>query len=375
MSDPASGPPSPVKGDPTSNPLFGATPPSSTTNDNDAPAQPPSQVGSAGVAETSDPLFGASPPLDDVVERPIHSQAILGIPMSGGTRSYRGGEDMIPRSSLNSTTRSIPTFMRRVTFLLSLVLGISSTVAGIWSFFILPLLHASFSARKALVDQQSDRMERLVEGLRGLRGHKMYAATVDSGLRGTRRTPGGNGASEEQEKSRDVNRNGGEKEVSAEKKELLRLHEATLREIDSSTTSSQHEHDLSPVTPPSHSDLIPTPISSLRTLTTSLRALTTALDSTSTTRTSLISTLESYTSHLHRQLFVARPTASGFGGFSIGMGTLGANLSRESGGGGGGLESKGEEWDAVRKEVRAIKGMVLNRRSFAPTPGTNGVGT
>jgi len=57
----------------------------------------------------------------------------------------------------------------------------------------------------------------------------------------------------------------------------------------------------------------------------------------------------------------------------ISMNSLGESLRSEGGGGGGGSggglsnggSGGGEEWDAVRKEVRAIKGLLLNRRSFA----------
>jgi len=73
----------------------------------------------------------------------------------------------------------------------------------------------------------------------------------------------------------------------------------------------------------------------------------------------------------------------------VGLGTLGTNLALEGGarssalgpaaaagagddgiGSGAGAKGKGsgtngEEWDMVRKEVRAIKGMLLNRRNFS----------
>lgn len=46
----------------------------------------------------------------------------------------------------------------------------------------------------------------------------------------------------------------------------------------------------------------------------------------------------------------------------VGMGSLSANLSKESGGRGAvGMGVQDEEWDGVRKEIRAIKGLLLNR--------------
>lgn len=58
------------------------------------------------------------------------------------------------------------------------------------------------------------------------------------------------------------------------------------------------------------------------------------------------------------------------------MNTLSANLAKAGGKSSwgaydqsngeeeGSVGVKGEEWDAVRKEVRAIKGMLLSRRNF-----------
>jgi hypothetical protein len=122
-------------------------------------------------------------------------------------------------------------------------------------------------------------------------------------------------------------------------------------------------------------------------LASSLRTLSSARGNTSTTRTSLLSTLESYTSHLHRQLWAPRPGHTAFGG--VGMSSLSANLARERGGrvdsygmngrleDGGDMDiglgsaGRGEDWDAVRREIRAIKAMLLNRRNFAiPGVGT-----
>jgi hypothetical protein len=122
------------------------------------------------------------------------------------------------------------------------------------------------------------------------------------------------------------------------------------------------------------------PLTPVSTLSTALADLLTAFTSTSTTRTSLLSTLESYTSYLHRQLYL-RSQPQSFGG-RYGLNTLSANLAKAGGGkspaawgydqsegNDTGLEAAGvksEEWDAVRKEVRAIKGMLLSRRNFAP---------
>jgi hypothetical protein len=223
-----------------------------------------------------------------------------------------------------------------------LVLGSSAIVAGIWSAFILPLLHASFSARRALVDQQKDRWAGLVSGLKEVRARSIYPPAAEA----AKVVSLGDGKEDE------------EKTLALEKtSEEARLIEEESNPDDEETTSKAIERIL--------------PLEPVSNLITSLAGLVTAFTSTSTTRTSLLSTLESYTSHLHRQLYL-KSTPSG--GMRYGMNTLSANLAKAGGGKGwGAFESegndeavgvKGEEWDAVRKEVRAIKGMLLSRRNF-----------
>ena len=128
------------------------------------------------------------------------------------------------------------------------------------------------------------------------------------------------------------------------------------------------------------------PLSALSNLSTSLQSLSLYLNSTTTTRTSLLSTLESYTSSLHRSIYIRPSTRpwSGVGG-AVGLNTSSQNLkaagsvnfdhrngrdARDEGGeldALGGIEGRVEEWDAVRKEIRAIKGLLLGRRNFQPT--------
>lgn len=213
--------------------------------------------------------------------------------------------------------------------------------------FILPLLHSSFSARRALVDQQKDRWAALVHGLREVKAGRLYESPPAA-------------------------------------KRALEL-ESTDGESQSEAEEARLTHHVDDPPQDQGSGLIPlSPVSSLST---SLATLVSALMSTSTTRTSLLSTLESYTSTLHRQVYIrSQPLASQ----RYGLGTLSANLARAGGGksnrwpydadqsadhaDGGGLDSVGvrsEEWDAVRKEVRAIKGMLLSRRNFAPVDPTS----
>lgn len=106
-----------------------------------------------------------------------------------------------------------------------------------------------------------------------------------------------------------------------------------------------------------------------------MRDLAAGLDATATTRTSLLSVLEGYTSGLHRELYLSRPTNTPWAvpgsNNRVGLSTLSANLAKA----GGAVDAdnasplglppaRSEEWDAVRREVRAIKGLLLNRRNF-----------
>jgi hypothetical protein len=221
------------------------------------------------------------------------------------------------------------------------------------------LLHASFSARKALVDQQKDRWAGLVGGLKEIRSRAVYPPASPT-------EPDDSMALQSSEKS-------GEEKGDSE----------SARLVDHRDSEDGHQDgDDQGVDVTAIERLLPiTPVSSLSS---ALSNLLVAFTSTSTTRTSLLSTLESYTSYLHRQLYLRSQPISTFGGNRYGLNTLSANLAKAGGGktssawgydqseGEGndaGLEAggvKGEEWDAVRKEVRAIKGMLLSRRNFAP---------
>ncbi|WRT70406.1 uncharacterized protein IL334_007404 [Kwoniella shivajii] len=390
--------------DPTNNPLFGAPPPSSGTSPSPSPPEPqpqpaapitPDSILSSSssstvpLTATTNPLFGASPPQDVYAHTGGNTNTSSN---TNVTSQYQRNPREIhvyqpPRngphnfsynnSSSSSSTSSFKTlmFIRRITYVLSMFLGISATLSALCSVFLLPLLHSSFSARKAIVDQQLTRVNSLVNGLKKLRGSKLYPNSNSDSL-----PTKSHSGSEESDYGEDSNNNNNRADqkssLSSSRKEEISTKEsqASLKEItsssSSSSTSSQTDHHEHPEVPLPFQSI--SPILSLQTLSAGLKSLSSALDSTSTTRTSLISTLESYTSSIHRQLFVSRP-AGGFGGYSVGMGSLSQHLGKngESNGVDGLGGVKGEEWDSVRKEVRAIKGVLLNRRQFAqPQPQT-----
>lgn len=225
-------------------------------------------------------------------------------------------------------SRTLVYYFRRLTQLISIIVGASSAVAALWSLILLPLLHASFSARKSLVEGQIQPMGTLLEGVVGLQAKLFHFSSLQR-----------------------------DKGVEEESVEADLSTVTAIKEIESyaASTSSKTDSDM------------PTaifPFLGLRSLSQSIHNLTTVLDATSTTRISLISTLESYTSHIHRQLFLAKSPGYTSDRFTVGLGTLSDNLKKE-----GEHEKKGEEWDAVRKEVRAVKGLLLNRRAFASNLG------
>ena len=245
---------------------------------------------------------------------------------------------------------SIPTFLKRVVFVVSLVLGAGAVGSFLFDRFFLPLVHSSLSARKALVDQQKDRFESLLHGLRALKStrrhqyHPMemsYDLSQSTNLTSVSDTDSGATTNTKEEKHLMV--------------------EEILGDDASSSVSAPTLH-------PIHSDEV-SPLSSR------LRELSQAMDATSTTRTSLLSTLESYTSQLHEEIYLRRPTVTKRTDKFVNMGTLDANLRKEMH-----AQSKpvvklaadqGEEWDSARKEVRAIKGMLLGRRNFTFNMGVD----
>ncbi|WOO80253.1 uncharacterized protein LOC62_03G003764 [Vanrija pseudolonga] len=261
---------------------------------------------------------------------------------------------------------SLPLLLKRLAYLVGIVLGGGALVAGLWSTFLLPLLHATYSARTALSIPQKERWRSLLDSLGKIRALGIYRRPRESGEDDKEKVPAGNELALVRTRS-------------SQKSDGSNKDKDGTKPPPSVTAVTVTSEDEDTRTPPSlHAD--PSALSA------SLRDLAASLDATNTTRTSLISTLESYTSGLHRELFVARGLSnstwgggSAYGGTGrVGLGTLSANLAQASNPNGGaagaasGTDSvlglpaaKSQEWDAVRREVRAIKGLLLNRRNFA----------
>ncbi|WVQ67197.1 uncharacterized protein L199_005392 [Kwoniella botswanensis] len=314
--------------DPTNNPLFGAPPPPSTSTSDIPPSQTTNSQAGASTNNrfqaTTDPLFGASPPQDEQLTTSIPTPTQYHQPIRRELRSYHPPEPASPSRTL--------LFIRRLTYILSILLGLSSAVAGIWSIFILPLLHSSFSARKALVDQQTERVNNLLEGIKKLKSLGIYTQSGSSG-------------DEDEHAGR-----GNQRE------------EASLKEISSSISSLRSDNINNPEPNDETNEIIP--ITSLTRLISKLKILSSSLDATSTTRLSVISTLEGYTSSIHHQLFLSRSTTGGMSSYGVNMNSLSNHLNQDKNQGRDMIGGTGEEWDNTRKEIRAIKGLLLNRRQF-----------
>lgn len=263
---------------------------------------------------------------------------------------------------------SLPQQLKRLAYVVSLVLGGGAVIAGLWSIFLLPLLHATYSARNALALPQSERWAQLVAKLKGIRELAIFPVRSEDETRALVRAHKAELASHASQAGDDeAEGEAGDKEkAEGEPDHPERKMLTGPEDSPKSASISLAEESVAP--PPTTSQLHADP----SVLGPTLRELASAMEATATTRTSLLSTLEGYTSGLHRELFLSRGASStpwSKSTSSVGLGTLSANLAKAGGNSDSPLglpAAKSEEWDAVRREVRAIKGILLNRRNFAP---------
>jgi len=281
--------------------------------------------------------------------------------------------------------------LKRLSYVFSLVLGSSAVIGLFFSTFILPLLHSTFSARGALMDQQAARWGRLVRGLRALRAcgllppAKSPAKKLPAEQDGVLVESGGEDAADSRPALEHAHRSGIE-EIPSSASSVSDRNNAPSRRPKAIASQAHHDSpkwrkDDADIDGDSHANPQqathhPLPIANLTALSTSLSALSDSISSTSTTRVSLLSTLESYTSQLHREVYLRSDEfGSGSGGgssFSVGLGSLSQNLASAGAKAGGASGANGTagtgrtDWDDVRREVRAVKGLLLGRRNFVP---------
>lgn len=266
---------------------------------------------------------------------------------------------------------TLPQQLKRLAYVVSLILGGGAVIAGLWSAFLLPLLHATYSARNALALPQSERWGQLVEKLKGIRELAIFPVRSEEETRALVRAHKAELASHssqvgEEESVKEGEEGEGEEKDEKDERKLLTAPDDSPKSASISLAETAEGEEMPP--PPTTSQLHADP----SVLGPALRELASSMEATATTRTSLLSTLEGYTSGLHRELFLSRGANSSpwsKGTSSVGLGTLSANLAKAGGNTDSPLglpAAKSEEWDAVRREVRAIKGILLNRRNFAP---------
>lgn len=282
----------------------------------------------------------------------------------------------LPSAPVPATRSMLPTQLKRLAYVVSLLLGGSAIFAGLWSVFILPLLHATYSARNAVAGAQRDRWQAILAKIQGIRNLGLFPALEVDEAHDSLALKMSRTRSESRSRSPypSPTKKGekGEKDANEHLKASQDLALARSRSPDSPRSAAISIAHTEPVPPKLHADT--------SSLGTALRDLAAGFDATATTRTSLLSTLEGYTSGLHRELYLTRSGGSSApwsvpgANSRVGLNTLSANLAKE----GGGIDSstngmsplglppaRSEEWDSVRREVRAIKGLLLNRRNFA----------
>jgi hypothetical protein len=246
----------------------------------------------------------------------------------------------------------LPTFLRRLGWIVALVLGGGSVVAAICSVSlaltdlalsrisyacilqrtILPLLWSSFSARQAITDQQ----------LHGAIGaHKFY-----------RSIPSATAVPTNHEDNTLTSPAASEKGTTSQRQ----LSDSLLIEDMSDAERRDRESKLSNgevMTHPERNTFFQMR-SGLEELPSLLEALKTGLSATSTTRTSLLSTITSYNSTLHTQDFMSN--ARGGSRNAIGLKTTDQAQPEEFV-----IGRPAPEFEELRKEVRSLKGLLLSR--------------
>ncbi|GHJ88555.1 hypothetical protein NliqN6_4957 [Naganishia liquefaciens] len=265
------------------------------------------------------------------------------------------------RGNRSSAISHFLSFVRTLSFIVGITLGFGAIFAGVWSKFLLPLLYSSFSARKAVTEQQLHAFRTIVTKLRRIRSNEriygpiaLIANQSDIGAEIHVRS--------------DVDRSDTASQSSlpvAKLSDSLLIEEVpedSSHQLARSGTSPTTDSNLSFLVTPT--DDSPSPFTHLSE---SLTTLTLCMDATSTTRTSLLSTASSFTAQLNTQAFqfaTRRPGAGGrMSGLDAGLVKAGADPNAVN------PEKQGEEGgtvtvEDVKREIRGLKGLLLSRREF-----------
>lgn len=309
----------------------------------------------------------------------------------------------------SSTITHFLSFIKTLSFVVGITLGLGAIFAGVWSVshflshlsdkrltvqrgnqkFLLPLLYSTFSARKAVTEQQLHAFKTIVTKLKGIRSNKIYHP-IPVAFPGHHETAGRSPVTTSRNDGADEDDTGSHSSLRGAKITDSLLIEELPEDSPPTTHLITRPHQTTPL-PPTLSLLTYPPThapSRLTALPETLTKLELYMDATSTTRTSLLSTVSAFTSSLNSQAFQFATRTRGGYGASVGMGSLDANLVKagakpeEAGAGAVGKQGEGGgvSVDDVKKEIRGLKGLLLSRYvdvsfpSFLVSPATTADG-
>ncbi|KAJ9092533.1 hypothetical protein QFC21_006764 [Naganishia friedmannii] len=289
-------------------------------------------------------------------------QKVISMDGSMGSRNTRSGAII-----------NFLSFLKTLSYVVGITLGVGSIFAGVWSKFLLPLLYSTFSARKAVTEQQFFAMKTIVHKLKAIRSNKKIYRHRVPATPDTLRTET-DSVSLTTTADQKVER---EDAASYSSLKGAKLADSLLIE-EVSDDNSHSDSQLVPYKNGSPSALSstlsfltttdsrqPSKITKLPEL---LDDLELCMDATSTTRTSLLSTVSAFTSQLNSQAFQFATRSRGMGayGSSVGLDTLSQNLGKAGAKAGEGsvdlkVESEQVSVDDIKKEIRGLKGLLLSR--------------
>jgi hypothetical protein len=235
----------------------------------------------------------------------------------------------------------------------------------VWQKFLLPLLYSTFSARKAVTEQQLHAVQSITSKLKTIRANKnLYrqSPTIVRDSTGAAADSSLVAAAEQKPEHDDTGSS--LKEGGTKLAESLLIEELTEDESPTNRQLVPHGNKPSPDLPTTLS-LLTTPEthhpSKLTILSEKLDDLHLHMDATSTTRTSLLSTVSAFTSQLNSQAFqFATRSRGGYGSMS----SLDQNLAKAGAKVDGGEAKEGEgkvSVEDIKKEIRGLKGLLLSR--------------
>lgn len=239
--------------------------------------------------------------------------------------------------------------------------------------FLLPLLYSTFSARKAITEQQLHAVQAITSKLKSIRANKKIYRQTPTPVRDAARVVSGDSSlrpagADQKPDQEDAGSHSSLKEGGKLAESLL-IEELTEDDSPANRQLVPHAKQSTDERPVALSFLV-TPDtkhpSKMTILAEKLDELELCMDATSTTRTSLLSTVSAFTSQLNSQAFQFATRTRGGYGSSVGLSSLDQNLAKAGakvdGPGAGGKEEEGAvSVEDIKKEIRGLKGLLLSR--------------